>query len=128
MAFRAPFSFAGVPVARLSAAPCPLFASSDEEAPVSSHHEVGTGGASLIPPRGGHRRRQSHPTTRWEQEAPVSSHHEVGTGGASLIPPRGGNRPLLREARVKAPLCHGAPHSSARVVVGRLVHLYTRQV
>ena len=73
------FLLQGVPVARLSAAPCPRSASSDEEA------------------------------------------------GASLISPRGGNRLLLREACVKAPLSHGAPHTSARVVVGCLVHLYTRQ-
>ena len=43
VADRAPFPFAGVPVARLSAAPGSLSASSDEEAQVSSHHEVGTG-------------------------------------------------------------------------------------
>ena len=68
VAFRAPFSFAGgggggggVPVARLSAAPCPLSASSDEEAPVSSHHEVGTGHCSGRPVSR-HRRAMMHHT------------------------------------------------------------------
>ena len=43
------FLLRGVPVARLSAAPGSLSASSDEEAPVSSHHEVGTGPCSGRP-------------------------------------------------------------------------------
>ena len=43
VAFRAPFSFAEGASRQAVSRPCPLSASSDEEAPVSSHHEAGTG-------------------------------------------------------------------------------------
>ena len=49
-------------------------------------------------------------------------------GGTSLIPPQGGTILCSGRPVSRVPLSHGAPHTSARVVVGCLVHLYTRQV
>ena len=59
---------------------------------------------------------------------PMSTFHLLRWRGASLIPPQGGTILCSGRPVSRVPLSHGAPHTSARVVVGCLVHLYTRQV